>query len=98
MARMLGENFLPESVQSARRRVRNRVQDVRQPIRQRREDLVPGPDVIGMTEQRLSGLRDRFVSRDGLLSRVREQAPTPDMGSSSDGSADSTNNGSPPAT
>lgn len=71
MARMLGDRLLPESVQSARRRARNRVQDVREPIRQRREQLVPGPDIIGMTESRVSDLRDRFVNRTTVLERIR---------------------------
>lgn len=73
MARMLGDRFLPESVQGTRRRVRNRLQDLRQPIRRRREDLVPGPDLVGQAESRFRDFRDRFVSRDGLLARMRSQ-------------------------
>lgn len=73
MARMLGERVLPEQVNNARRRVRARVSDIREPIRQRRQQLVPGPDLIGRTESMFRDLRDRFVSREGLLSRIRSQ-------------------------
>lgn len=73
MSPMLGENVLPESVNDLRRRARSQVRSLRQPIRQRRENLVPGPDLIGQTETTLMDLRDRVTTRDGLLSRIRNQ-------------------------
>lgn len=71
--RLIGDRVLPESVTSRRRQLRSRLRELRDPIRTRREDLVPGPDIIGMVESNLMNLRDRFTSRDGLLSRIRAQ-------------------------
>lgn len=73
MARMLGDRFLPDSVSAARRSLRERAMDLREPIRSRRQSLVPGPDVIGKTETKISDLRDSFMSRDGVLARMRER-------------------------
>jgi len=73
MSPMLGENILPESVNDARRRARSQVRSLRQPIRQRRENLVPGPDLVGQTESTLMDLRDRITTREGILSRIRNQ-------------------------
>lgn len=69
--RMFGENLLPESVNERRRNLRSRVQGLREPIRSRRENLVPGPDVIGRAESRVADLRDRVLEREGVLSRIR---------------------------
>jgi len=90
MARMLGESVLPESVNSVRRNIRNRAMGLREPIRRRREQLVPGPDVIGQVESSVTDLRDQFVSREGLLDRVRSQ----DMMSGNGNSTDSQNSSS----
>lgn len=83
MAQLLGDRFLPESVSSTRQRVRSRLSDLREPIRSRRESLVPGPDIVGMAENQFSSLRRRFVTRETLLSRIRDQAPG--MGGDSQG-------------
>ena len=91
MSPMLGESILPETVNDARRRVRNRVSSVRQPLRRSRQDLVPGPDIIGRAESNFNDLRNRVVNRDGLIERVREQSDMMDSSSSSNGDA---NNGS----
>lgn len=71
--RLIGDRVLPESVTSRRRQFRSRLQELREPIRSRREDLVPGPDIIGRLESSVVNLRDRFTSREGLLSRIRAQ-------------------------
>jgi hypothetical protein len=94
MSPMLGESVLPEAVNDARRRVRSQVRSLRQPIRQRRESLVPGPDVIGQTETTLMDLRDRVATRDGLLSRVRSQQNM--MNSGTDNSENGSDNDSSP--
>lgn len=78
MAQMLGDRLLPEAVQVQRRKVRNKITDLREPIRERRQDLVPGPDVIGSIEENVSDLRSRFVSRDTLLKRVKDMSPVED--------------------
>lgn len=76
MARLLGDRVLPESVQSRRRQLRTRLQDLRQPIRQRRTDL-PTPDIIGTAETQITRLRDRFVTRESVLERIQERRATP---------------------
>lgn len=94
MSPMLGEGVLPESVNDARRRVRSRVRSVREPVRQSRQDLVPGPDLIGRAESRFQSVRDRFVNRDGLISRVRNQQgamPTNNNDGSSSSQSSSSN-------
>lgn len=91
MVRMLGENILPESVNSQRRRLRRRVRELRDPLRQRREQLVPGPDIVGSLENRFSDLRNRVVERDSVLSNITARRSGGD-GDSGDGS--SSNGGS----
>lgn len=88
---MLGENLLPESVNRRRRQVRARVRDLRDPIRERRADLVPGPDVIGRAEESVLSLRDRVVNRDGLIERIRERRNGNSGGGGSDTSGSSGN-------
>lgn len=88
MAQLLGDRVLPESVVSARRRMRARFSDLREPLRSRREELVPGPDVIGRLEGSVSDLRTRFVRRDGLIERIREQ-----RGDMASGNGDSSGGG-----
>lgn len=90
MATMIGERVLPDSVNSARRRVRNRVMELRQPIRTTREDLIPGPDLIGRAESQVMNLRDRFMTRDGVLSRIRSQQQNSTSQTSSGGSSANT--------
>ena len=84
VGRMLGENILPESVNERRRNLRSRVQSLREPIRNRRESLVPGPDVIGRAESRAMDLRDRVLSREGVLSRIRMRRSSGSEDSSQD--------------
>lgn len=89
MPRMLGERVLPESVQARRRQIRNRVTDLRQPIRNRRQNLVPGPDLIGEAETRFMNLRDRVVDRNSVLSRIKEASP---IGNDNGGGSNSASN------
>lgn len=93
MAEMLGNNVLPESVVSARRRFRRKLADVREPVRNFRENTVPGPDIVGNVEDQVTSLRDQFVRRNSMLSMIQERAP--DIGGNSGGSSSSQgNNGS----
>lgn len=71
--RLIGDRVLPEGIASRRRQLRGRLQELREPIRSRRQELVPGPDVIGRVESTVVDLRDRFTARDGLLARIRQQ-------------------------
>lgn len=71
MARLLGDKVLPEAVQSRRRSVRMKVEDLREPVRQRRERYVPGPDLIGNLESSFFSARRSFVTRDTLLTRIK---------------------------
>lgn len=73
MAPMIGEGFIPESIQSRRRSLRNRLRNMRQPIMEFRQQNIPGPDVVGTVENNLMDLRDRFVNREKILSRIRSQ-------------------------
>lgn len=92
MVRMLGDRVLPESVQARRRQVRQRVNSLREPVRSFREEKIPGPDVVGKTERQLSSLRDRFVSRDAVVERVRQIRS--DSSSDGSGSGSGSGNGS----
>lgn len=71
MPRMIGEGFLPEAVQSQRNKLRNRLLDLREPIRSTREDLVPGPDVLGKVENTVKDFRDRVVTRESVIDRIQ---------------------------
>lgn len=73
MARMLGDAVLPEQIQSRRRTLRNRLMDLREPVRSFREQNVPGPDVVGRLESRFTDVRDRFVTRTTVLERIRQR-------------------------
>lgn len=73
MAQLLGDRFLPEQVVSARQRVRSQLSELREPVRSRRETLVPGPDLIGRLEDQVTSLRSRFVRRTSLMERIRSQ-------------------------
>lgn len=73
MARLLGDAVLPEQVQSRRRSLRNRLTELRQPVRRFREQNIPGPNVVGMVGNNLTDLRDRFVSRTTVLERIQER-------------------------
>lgn len=90
MARMLGDRVLPESVQARRRDLRTRLEGVRQPVRSFREQNIPGPDLVGMTEDTLSSLRDRFVSRDAVVERIREVRSDTNSGNSNNTTEKST--------
>lgn len=91
MAELLGERALPDSVQNRRERLRSQLEDLRDPIRSRRESTVPGPDLIGQGEDAIASARRRVVSRDspigGILSRIRGGGS--DDGGSSGGSGGS---------
>lgn len=87
MAHMLGEDVLPEEVQSRRRRLRNRIRSLREPVRSRRENMVPGPDVVGKLENQVMSLRNKAMNRDGVLGRIRGDS------SGSGGSSGSSNGG-----
>lgn len=76
MARLFGDKVLPEAVQSRRRSLRMKLEDMREPVRQRREQYVPGPDIIGNLESSFSSARQNFVSRDTLLTRIRARRDT----------------------
>lgn len=86
MAQLLGDRVLPEQVVSARQRIRSRVSDLREPIRSRREQMVPGPDIVGRVEDQVSSLRSSFVRRTSLLERIRSQR-------NGEGNGDSSGNG-----
>lgn len=94
MPRMLGDRHLPEAVQDRRRKLRMKVRDLRAPIRSKRSELVPGPDIVGKVEQKVGGLRDSFVSRDSVLSRIKERRADGSSGSGSSSSSGSSGSSS----
>lgn len=94
MARLLGDNLLPDSVVSRRRQFRERVSDLRQPVRQFRERNVPGPDLVGTAEEQLTSLRNSIISRDSVLNRIRSRSSTPDSSGDSESGSESSSNGS----
>lgn len=67
------QSVLPDSVNQRRRQVRQRLQGLREPIRSRREQLVPGPDVVGAAEERFANLRSQVTRRDSILQRIRQR-------------------------
>lgn len=67
------QGVLPERVNQRRRQVRQRLQSLREPIRSRREQLVPGPDVVGSVEQRFADLRGQVTQRNNILERIRQR-------------------------
>jgi len=92
MTKLIGDNMLPDSVVSRRRQVRERIRDLRQPVRRFRESNVPGPDVVESAENELTSLRNRIISRDTVVDRIRaRRASSSGTGSSSD---DTSNGGS----
>lgn len=91
MPDMLGDNLLPDSVQSRRRSARRRLQNLRDPVRSTRERVVPGPDVVGRAEASFSDLRNRVVSADGLMDRIRERREGDSGGSTDTGNSGDTN-------
>lgn len=86
MAEMLGNRILPESVVARRRRLRERVNNLRRPVKQFRQENIPGPDVIGEVESSVADLRNRFVRRDSVLQKMRERRNGGGGGGSSSGS------------
>jgi len=81
---MLGNRLLPETVNEQRRKVRSRLRSLRRPIQERREQAVPGPDVIGGTEERLNSIKQRLS--DGVA--PTDRLPTPGQGDTSDTDTD----------
>lgn len=71
MPRLIGEGLLPDSIQSQRLKMRERLMSLREPVRSTREDLVPGPDLIGKAENTFKDFRDRFVTRESILDRIK---------------------------
>lgn len=97
MAELLGDRVLPESVVSARRRMRARFSDLREPLRSRRSELVPGPDIIGRLEDNVTELRTRVVRRDGLIERIRMQRGGDSSGSNGSGNSGDDSSGDSPS-
>lgn len=73
MARLLGDKVMPEAVQSRRRTLRSKLRNARRPIKQTRQDLVPGPDILGRLENSVMNVRDRFITRDSVVGRIKER-------------------------
>lgn len=71
-AQLLGDRLLPENLRQRRQNLRTRIQDLRQPVQQRREDLSPF-NLVGMVESNIQDLRNRVVSREGVLGRIRQR-------------------------
>ena len=88
MAKMLGDNVLPDSVVSRRRQVRERVRDLRRPLRRFRESNVPGPDVVGSAEDKFTDLRNQVVSRDSVVERIRARRSSSSGNDSDSGGSD----------
>lgn len=93
MADMLGQNILPEEINNRRRNLRQRLNSLRDPVRRRREDLVPGPDIIGRAESSLQDLRRRVVGMDGPLSGIRERRSGGGSGSGNSGNSGESSSG-----
>ena len=83
MPEMLGNRVLPESFASQRRKVREKLSDVRRPVREFREENVPGPDVVGKFENTFTDVRDKFVRRDSVVDRIRNRRDSDSGGSNS---------------
>lgn len=73
MPEKIGDNILPDSVAAKRSQLRERMRSFRKPVRRFREQNIPGPDVVGMTERQFRDLRDKIVSREGVVSRIKER-------------------------
>jgi hypothetical protein len=82
---MLLQDVLPDAVSERRRELRQRLQSLREPIRSRREQFVPGPDVVGSVEERLMDLRSQVTQRENILERIRERRADSGMGGSGSG-------------
>jgi len=89
---MLGNRVLPESVVTRRRRMRERLSNLRRPVKQFRRENVPGPDVVGQVESSVMDLRDRFVTRNSMMDRMKERR---DSGTSQNESSEPERPGSP---
>lgn len=83
--------MLPDSVVSRRSQFRERLMELRQPVRQFRERNVPGPDIVGSAEDRITDLRNRIMSRDSVISRIRARRGGGSSDGSGSGSSDSPN-------
>jgi hypothetical protein len=80
---LLGDNILPDVIQERRESLRMRLQELRSPIREKRQQVVPGPDVIGEVEMKAIRSRNRLVNRDMSLSELTDSIPG--VGDSDDG-------------
>lgn len=69
---LLGENILPEVVNSQRRSMRDRLRNLRDPVQSFRINSVPGPNIVGDLEDRFVEARDSFVTQDNILSRLQD--------------------------
>lgn len=87
MARMLGEQVIPRSVNLKRRQLRSKLRELREPIRRRRSEMVPGPDVVGQLESRINQTTDKIVRRDGVVDRIKQARSGGSNGGSSGGSS-----------
>lgn len=91
----LGDRLLPESLmerrQNLRSNLRSRVQEIRRPIRQRREQLSP-VDIVGMVESNARDLRDRIVSRTDVLARIRDRRQSNQNNTGNNSNQNNTNN------
>jgi hypothetical protein len=94
---LLGERLLPDSVNTKRRQVRSRLEEVRRPLKNKRKSLSP-VDVIGMTENNLADIRDRFVQRNSVVDRIRERRSDSSGGSDSGSDDGNSGNGQEPST
>jgi len=94
MPSMLGDRLLPQSVQTRRRQVRSKLQDLRQPVKSRRESIVPGPNLVGKAENRFSSAKDRFLQRQTVLQRIKSMRQSQGQNQSSSSSGSSSGSGS----
>lgn len=92
MVRRLGDRILPESLAGRRRQVQERLRELRRPVRRFREDKIPGPDLVGSLESQALDLRDKVVSRDTVVDRIRKRRASNgnNSGSSNGGSGQKT--------
>lgn len=85
MPQLLGDRLLPDTVVERRNQFRERVMELRRPIRDARERMLPGPDLVGNAEDRLTDLRNRVVSRQSVVGRIRQRRSDSGGNSSSNG-------------
>lgn len=91
---LLGDKILPDVIQERRESLRMRLQELRSPIREKRQQVVPGPDVIGEVEMKAIRSRDKLVNRDMSLSELTDSIPVVGNGKDSEKSSGGKNSGS----